>query len=146
MNYPENSQNALVTILKNALYPLVKEDSGILAVYLFGSLVKGTFKIDSDIDLGFVMDRSLYTGSSLKAFSHARIISEDLSLIVQRPVDVYLLNEASLFFVFDVITTGICLYEKDQDKRDYYERSLKGRYYDVMPLIANLRRQGMMAA
>jgi uncharacterized protein len=112
----------------------------ILAIYLFGSFAKDKSKSSSDIDVAFLFDRSFYKNDPYKSFSIAQIIGTEVGEVVRQKVDVSILNSASLFFAYEVISTGVCLYEKDSKERIRYEIAIKGQYYDFKPFIMQLRQ------
>jgi len=135
--------NDLIQLIKKILVDVAAQRPEIVAVYLFGSFARDKSRKSSDVDLAFLFDRTFYKNDSYKAFSIAQIIGADLGEVLGKAVDVSVLNEASLFFSYKVITTGICLYEKDHIERILYEIVIKGQYYDFKPFIMKLRHKKM---
>jgi uncharacterized protein len=130
----------LIQSIKNVFNDFLVQRPEILAVYLFGSLAKDKSRNSSDIDVAFLFDRSFYKNDPYNSFSIAQIMGADAGKGVRTKVDVSILNGASLFFAYEVISTGICLYEKDTNERIRYEIAIKGQYFDFKPFIMQLRQ------
>ena len=93
------SRDAIVTLLRSSL-------SGLLAVYAFGSRVRGTAGPGSDLDLavlveGYVEPMSLFD------------LSGELSDVSGCPVDLLDLRAASTVMQYQVITGGVCWWHRD---------------------------------
>jgi predicted nucleotidyltransferase len=139
MNYPKRHTNHIIETMKTFLIKSSVQEPEIIAVYLFGSYLKEKPRKGSDIDLAFLFDREFYKKDSYRAFSVVQIMGANLGDIIGKAVDISLLNKASLFFSYEVISTGICLYEKNSKERILYEIAIKGQYYDFKPFIMKLR-------
>ena len=111
----------------------------LIAVYLFGSLVKGKEKIKSDIDLAFVFDDTFYKTDPFTALQEAEILAVEMGKEIQRVVDVVVLNGASLSFAYHTLKEGKCIYEGNTSDRILYEVALDNKYHDFMPFIKELR-------
>jgi uncharacterized protein len=83
-------------------------------IYLFGSVVKGNFREDSDIDIAFLSHKDL---SDYDVF----IIAQDLADILHREVDLIDLKKSSTVFTAQVVGTGTTIYCSDENKRMYFE-------------------------
>ncbi len=116
----------------------------IIAVYLFGSILDKTkFRQNSDIDLAFLLDTSLYKIDRLKSSVDAYFIATEIGLSANRSTDVIILNSASLETAFQIISQGYIVYEKKPDQRIEYEIALKGMYYDFKPFLQKLRTKAV---
>ncbi len=127
--------------LAKLMNDIVAKRPEIMVVYLFGSFAGGEATEKSDVDLAFLFDRSFYKKDPYEAFKIAQIIGTEIGDALNMKVDVSLLNEASVFFSYEVVTSGVCLYEKDHRERILYEVALKGQYYDFKPFIMGLRQK-----
>jgi predicted nucleotidyltransferase len=78
-----------------------KKEPRILAAYLLGSAVHGTLRPDSDVDFGLL----LQPGESLSALEINDLTSE-LTLDLERPVDVGLISAHNLIFARQCVLTG----------------------------------------
>ncbi len=115
----------------------------IKAVYLFGSvLYKERFRHNSDIDLAFLLDRSLYHKDPFMYSSPAYMAATEVGLMLNRQTDVIILNSASIETAYYAITTGTVIYDANHDNRVEYEAYLKGLYFDFRPFLKTLRSHG----
>ena len=118
-------------------------DESVVAVYLFGSFIKGETKNASDIDLAFLLDEQAYKTDPISAMSPAHLIAAQFGMKVDKETDVTILNSASLEIAYEVVTTGKCLFELDPDMRMEYELKIKGMYFDFRPFLEELRAKSL---
>lgn len=135
MNSLENIREILRELIGQK--GLLKEH--LIAVYLFGSIVKGKEKEKSDIDLAFVFDEVFYKTDPFIALQEAEMLAVKMSKEIQRVVDVVILNGASLSFAYHTLKEGKCIYEGNTSDRILYEVALDNKYHDFMPFIKELR-------
>jgi len=125
--------------LREYLSDALKGKRYVTAVYLFGSLAKGSEKAKSDIDLAFVFNEKFYKEDPFRALQEAELLGAEISTKTQKAVDVVILNGASLSFAYHAVREGMCLYESSAAERILYEVTLDDKYQDVMPFIMELR-------
>ena len=113
----------------------------ILLAFLFGSFAKGQARPSSDVDIGVLF-------SSVPGIDALTSLTDDLSSLVRKEIDLAVLNEASPILKMQVLKSGILLYAKDkkyyhqffvdtvnqyddlkQVRRPIEESILKGRIY-----------------
>lgn len=80
--------------------------TSLLAIYGFGSLIQGTARPDSDLDLAILV-------AGYADAWDLWVLSGDLADQVQRPVDLVDLRAASTVMQYQIITTGQCWWKKD---------------------------------
>ncbi len=102
------------------------------AAYLFGSVAKGRYHRNSDIDIAILFIPGL---SKMKRFDLRLDISGKLEDISGRPVDVVDLLESSLFLQHQVRKYGVLLLEKDPRYRVAYEVRSRREYFDLQPIL-----------
>jgi len=110
----------------------------VVAVYVIGSAVGSNFKESSDIDLAFLVDEGYYKEDPFRAIGPAH---NTAGLMVRRKIDVVILNSASLEMAYEIVTTGIPLFESDHELRLQYEIKIKGMYFDFRPFLSELRER-----
>ncbi len=101
----------MVEFLQNKMPSVIKllKKHKVARAYAFGSVVKGDFKSDSDIDLLIAFDETL---DPIEYGQHYFDLAEQLEELLQRPVD--LVTEASLknpYFIKNLNETKVPLYE-----------------------------------
>jgi len=124
--------------IKKVIKKLVDSEY-IIAIYLFGSLAKGTEKAKSDIDLAFVFNEGFYKEDPFRALQEAELLSVEISKKTHKAIDVVVLNGASLSFVYHTLRQGICIYESSTVNRILYEVNVDNKYQDFVPFIKELR-------
>jgi predicted nucleotidyltransferase len=128
--------------ITNAIQRYIAEsqvDDSIVAVYLFGSCIKGEAEKASDIDLSFLLDEQAYKTDPIDAMSPAHLFAAQVGMKFNKETDVTILNSASLEIAYEVVTSGKCLFELDPDMRMEYELKIKGMYFDFKPFLEELR-------
>lgn len=106
----------------------------LLAVYLFGSQVDGTAYEQSDFDFAVL----LKTLPDLEKTSLLKLeIEEKAASILNKKVDIFILNSATILQKFMVISKGILIYSdsKNENKRTDFEDIAIRDYLDFKPFI-----------
>ena len=132
--------------ITNAIQRYIAEsqnDGSIVAIYLFGSFLRGETGKGSDIDLAFLLDEKAYKSDPIIAMSPAHLIAAKVGMQLDRETDVTILNSASLEMAYEVVTSGKCLFELDPDLRMEYEIKIKGMYFDFRPFLEELRAKSL---
>lgn len=126
---------------RSDLAGLFREYSYIIAVYQFGSTVRGKAGPLSDLDLALLLDDSAPTGAAL-----ARIESL-LSYKIQRSlgdcgleIDLVSLNGRSLVFQHTVLRTGKVIYDANPEARRHYEWRITQAYLSFEPTLRWMRK------
>ena len=102
----------------------ILEPLGIEALWVFGSIARGTPRPDSDVDLG-----ALFGGRpDPDAMLGARA---DLAELLGREVDLVDLEVVSPILAFQVVKEGRLIHEKGPLRRVRFVAELVGRYEDV---------------
>lgn len=107
----------------------------VLAAYLFGSQIEGTSDPMSDVDIGVIFgDREITVKDLLS-------LQDDLQrLLGTTPVDLVLLEKASVTVAFKAISQGKILFSaSDQLRTDFEERVLRN-YHDFAPFLKKFYR------
>ncbi len=116
----------------------------VIAAYLFGSLVNGRARPDSDIDLAILLAASPRREEEepdldqvMAEFEREMALIEALEAFVEgRRLDVVFLQRAPLLLRFQVLTTGRLLYENPDrvaERVEFEVRTFKF-YFDQQPL------------
>ncbi len=119
--------------LERRLRPIFRQYPAIAAVYLFGSVARGTASEGSDLDLGLLLDRE---GPEDR---HHRLLG-DLAARLEavtapRPVDLVVLNVQGPVFCHEVLLEGRLVYEDDRERRIDFESDTIVRALDFRPTL-----------
>ena len=107
-----------------------------LAVYLFGSVARGSSGPGSDVDIGV-----LYAEDPPKTLDGLPIsLKGDLEDLLAASVDIVVLNHASPDLCHRVFRDGILLLDRDRSFRLRFEVKKRNEYLDFLPVLRLYRR------
>ncbi len=126
--------------LKRILIPATVE-----AIYLYGSLVKGRIRKDSDIDIALLMSYGIDDMEKLGIMAEIEALltsilreegfQQEISVLDLRG------NYLSVELQYKVITEGIPIYTKDLIVRLDFANFVKREYFDFSPYLKSLRER-----
>ncbi|MEA1891242.1 MAG: nucleotidyltransferase domain-containing protein [Campylobacterota bacterium] len=109
--------------IEELLREKLRDISNVKFAYLFGSYADGSFHDRSDVDVAVYLDDD--------SFDEQLRVSYELSKVVEKEVDLVLLNSVkNLYLCEDIITKGILL--KDAEKRIDFELRKHHQYLDYI--------------
>ncbi|MDP2913009.1 MAG: nucleotidyltransferase domain-containing protein [Candidatus Omnitrophota bacterium] len=116
---------------EDTLKEFFSDKEEVVCVYLFGSAAARKGNFYSDVDIAVLYDnsvvRSEYTDKQID-------LSVELSRLLDRNVDIIILNNAGPYLKFQVIKSGIRVYEdQKRDNRTFEARSIV-EYFDFLPV------------
>jgi predicted nucleotidyltransferase len=111
---------------------------GIAAVYVYGSVARGTARDGSDVDVAVLFERDPpHTLEGLHAdLAHA------LEERVGRRVDMAVLNHAPVDLTHRVLRDGILVIDANRSARIRFEVRTRNLYFDLEPYLRRYRRAG----
>ncbi len=119
--------------LERRLQPIFHRYPTIVAVYLFGSVARGTAAEGSDLDLGLLLDRN---GSEDRSHRLLGDLAARLEAVAApRPVDLVVLNAQGPVFCHEVLLEGRLVYEGDRERRVDFESDTIVRALDFRPTL-----------
>ncbi|MFO0981321.1 MAG: nucleotidyltransferase domain-containing protein [Planctomycetota bacterium] len=124
--------------LRHALARLVPEQPGLAAVYLFGSVARGTPGLDSDVDVGVLLECN--PPRTLEGLGID--LADDLSRKLGQRVDLVVLNRAPVDLIKRVLRDGILLVDANPSRRIAFEVRARNEYWDLQPFLERYRRSG----
>ena len=133
-----------------ALIPQLKDcfhrHPEVLAVYAFGSTVKGKDRrcreldLSSDLDLGVLLS---FAVPLEKRWEWWKRLYGELGSRVKQEVDVVILNGASLGVVHEILRTGKRIYEKPGRKFRREEAQLLSEALDFLPIKETVEKKAI---
>jgi predicted nucleotidyltransferase len=120
--------------IEKALTSYFESRPEVEAAYIFGSVVTGRARPDSDIDVAILVeDRT----RPKKGFRYRLDRLTDLMGVLQRDdVDVVLLNEAPPLLAHRVLSRGRLVFERSPAARVHFQVRAVNRYLDTQPMRA----------
>lgn len=124
-----------ISVIKDKIREYFSHQEKVICVYLFGSTAKSKENKFSDVDIAVLfdagVDRVEYTRRCLS-------ITDELSRILDKDIDVVDLNEAASFLKFHIIKEGIKVYERPCRIEHNFEARTIVEYLDFLPIRRKL--------
>lgn len=99
----------------------------VLSVYLFGSTATGIQGANSDVDIAVYLNETISSDTAIELRFQLIDLFEEY---FDRPVDVVLLNSASLKMVHQILKNGVLLYARDPAKLRAFALRKRKAYFD----------------
>ena len=124
--------------IKKELSPLFSKHSAIEAAYLFGSVAHGQARASSDVDIAI---RLMPDSTARLSFDLRLNLMAELERYFSRPVDIVILNNASLKMIRQVLSRGKLLYARDKGAERLYAIQKQKAYFDFKYYIEKDREE-----
>ncbi len=132
-----------MTNKNNSILP-VKELKNLLgryrvtAAYFFGSRIEGAASENSDYDFAILVDKENEQDDINYLLME---LKDEAACLLQKEVDLVLLNNASIEFKYLVISRGQVIYSCDEEKRTDFEDEVIRDYLDFKPVLDLYRKE-----
>jgi uncharacterized protein len=121
--------------LEPRIVDVIGTREGVVAVYLFGSMARGTAKADSDVDIAV-----LFSSAPPPRLDGPRFDLEgDLERALGRRVDFVVLNDAPVDLRIRVLRDGRLLLDRDPATRIAFEVGTRNEAFDLEPVLTRYR-------
>jgi predicted nucleotidyltransferase len=114
----------------------------VLAVYLYGSQATGKPRLDSDIDLGVL----LYPNKTYSLLDEGELNFGLAKIVAPFNVHVYIINDKSPLFRYQVIAPRKILFSKDDSQRADFEVKTFNEYFEMQPFLEEAYTASVEAA
>lgn len=121
--------------LQQRIADVFRERTDVLAVYLFGSVARGTAGADSDVDVAVLFGST----PSPRLDGPRFVIEGELERALGRPVDLVMLNHAPVDLRIRVLRDGRVLVDRDRAARIAFEVDTRNEAFDMEPVLARYR-------
>lgn len=108
---------------------------GVIAVYLFGSVARGTARPESDVDVAVLIDHAPSPRLGGPRFT----LEGDLERALGRRVDLVLLNDAPVDLRARILRDGRLLLDRVPAARIAFEVRTRNEAFDIAPILAVYR-------
>ncbi len=112
---------------KKRLAEAIERHPGIISAYLFGSRSLGHARKDSDVDVAVRIADEVTAKSRFEIKLELQAHLEDL---LHNPVDVVIMNEASLVMLHQIFSSGIPLVIKNQEEEEQFKLLKLKEFFD----------------
>ncbi|HEY6558355.1 MAG TPA: nucleotidyltransferase domain-containing protein [Polyangiaceae bacterium] len=107
----------------------------VVAVYLFGSVARGTSGPRSDVDVGVLYRTAPQSRLMAQPFREEANLAEQL----KRAVQIIVMNRASADLVHRVLRDGILVLDQHPSQRIAFEVRARNEYFDLLPTLRRYR-------
>jgi predicted nucleotidyltransferase len=115
-----------------ALSEIFTKNKEIVAVYLYGSAVYSDFY--EDIDFGLLISDNFKPKLMYEAKIAGKLEKKIKEILKEtKPVDVRILNNKPLRFLFSMLKNSKLIYTSDEGKRVNFEAEVMKEYLDIKP-------------
>lgn len=118
------------------------QHDGIVCVYLYGSMARGMARPESDVDVAVLYAQD--PPQTLEGLGFE--LADSLEQLLARPVDLVILNRASVDFIHRVLRDGVLVYDGDPSARIRFEVHARNMYFDLLPYLHQYRRSARSVA
>lgn len=109
---------------------------GVVCVYVFGSVARGTARGRSDIDVAVLLERDPPPTLAGSAVS----LGGELERHLGYPVDLVVINRASVDLVHRVLRDGLLVFDPRPRERIQFEVRARNAYFDLKPVLDRYRK------
>jgi predicted nucleotidyltransferase len=122
--------------VRQALLDVLQNQPQIAAVYLFGSVARGTATGSSDVDVGILLEQA--PPPTLEGIPAD--LQDRLTEALGQPVDVITLNDAAADLIHRVLRDGELILDRLPALRIRFEVRARNEYFDLLPVLEEYRR------
>lgn len=114
-----------------------RDEAGIAAVYLFGSVARGTAGSSSDVDIAVLYETPPPAELMAQPFDDEAELSERLG----RPAQIVVMNRAPVDLIHRVLRDGRLVLEPNKSRRVAFEVRARNEYFDLLPILRQYRER-----
>lgn len=111
----------------------------VAAVYVFGSVARGTASLASDVDLGVLLAQAPASTLEGRLLDFEAELERHLGV----PVQVVILNDAPPDLAHRVLRDGVVVLERERSARLRFEVRTRNLFFDLEPFLTRYRKRAM---
>lgn len=116
----------------------LERDPSVKAAWVFGSFARGEQRPDSDVDVAVLLDQK----DRPRTFDDLPLaLQAELASAIGREVEVVVMDWAPVDLVHRVMREGVLILDRDRSARIRFEVDARNRYWDLLPVLREYRRQ-----
>jgi predicted nucleotidyltransferase len=129
------------TSVKSALAELFSKSAppGVVAAYLFGAHAAGRAHADSDVDVGVLLQRTIFPEERDRFAERIRLSAWIGAALGEPLVDVVILNDAPPTLAAAIVGSDELLYCSDEETEHAFRRDSMIRAAEIAPFIRKFR-------
>ncbi len=117
----------------------------IVAIYIYGSILKGRLRKESDIDVGMLPAYKVSMNDRLNLIARVEALLQSILKGYGYNNEISVLDMrgkyTSIPLLFHIITEGALIYDSNKEERINFENAVKGEYFDLKPYIDSLVKE-----
>jgi predicted nucleotidyltransferase len=121
--------------VQTAIAAYFEQHPGIAAVYLFGSVARGTARPNSDVDVGVLYEQT----PPATLLAQPYLAEADLNEQLRCPVQIIAMNQAPVDLVHRILRDGVLVLERNKSLRIAFEVRARNQYFDLLPILQSYR-------
>lgn len=121
-----------LTAIERAAVSFLESRQEVQAGYIFGSLVSGRARPDSDVDIAVLVSESA-AGPDIFKY-RLDLMGEFMGVLGRSDVDLIILNQAPPLLAHRILSRGKLIFERSQSARVAFQVRTVNRYLDSQPM------------
>ena len=113
---------------------------GIISAYLFGSHAEHRAHRESDVDVGILVDRTVYPSEETRFNERVRLSAWLVAELRVSVVDVVVVNDAPPGLASRIVTKGVAVYCASPEVDHAFRRDAQLRAADLEPFLRRMRQ------
>ena len=118
--------------IERAVTSYLKTKPDVLAAYIYGSVVTGRARPDSDVDIAVLVSEKVMRRDPFRY--RIELMTDLMDVLKRDDVDLILLNQAPPLLAHRVLKNGKLIIERSPSARAAFQVSTVNRYLDTQPM------------
>ena len=118
--------------IEQVLTPFLRRRREVQAAYIFGSVVTGRTRPDSDVDIAVLVSENVMRRDPFRY--RIELIAELMGVLKRSDVDLVLLNQVPPLLAHRILAKGKLIIERSASARVAFQVQTVNRYLDTQPM------------